>query len=134
MMMGGIRDPIKTLSALTMVVILIFAPRYADAAVISATLDRQGLVTEIAFGFDGPAPRMRLSPHGNELWIDLDRTALQIPSRPLYGREAAPIGMVRAFSPGGLHARIVVEVTSRADYAIVQHPREILLRLAPAGA
>jgi N-acetylmuramoyl-L-alanine amidase len=103
------------------------------SSIIAATLNREGLVTELSFTLDSPAPKLHLSAHGNELWIDLDRTGLQIPARPLYGRELAPLGIVRAFSPGGLHARIVVEVTGRSDYAIVQRQREIVLRLAPAG-
>ncbi len=112
---------------------LLLAASYADAAITSATLNREGLVTELAFALDSPAPKMHLSAHGDELWIDLDHTALQIPPRPLYGREAPPLGLVRVFSPGGLHARIVVEVTGKSDYAIVQRASEIVLRLAPAG-
>jgi len=105
----------------------------ADAAITSANLNREGAITELRFALDSPAPRMHLSAHGHELWIDLDATALQIPPRPLYGREAAPVGIVRAFSPGGTHTRIVVEVIGKSDYAIVQRQREIVLRLAPAG-
>ena len=75
------------------------------SSIIAATLNREGLVTELSFTLDSPAPKLHLSAHGNELWIDLDRTGLQIPARPLYGRELAPLGIVRAFSPGGLHAR-----------------------------
>src|ERR1700730_4945218 len=41
--------------------------------------------------------------------------------------------MVRAISPGGMHTRIVVEVTGKADYAVVQRERHIVLRFAPAG-
>jgi N-acetylmuramoyl-L-alanine amidase len=103
------------------------------AAITAANLNRDGLVTELSFTLDRPAPRLHLSAHGNELWIDLDRTALQIPPRPLYGREVAPIGVVRAVSPGLMHSRIVIEVTGKSDYAIVQRQREIVLRLAPAG-
>jgi N-acetylmuramoyl-L-alanine amidase len=103
------------------------------AAIVAASLDRQGVITELTFALDAPAPRLHLTAHGDELWIDLDRTALQIPARPLYGREVAPVGAVKAFSPGGALTRIVVEVTGKSDYAIIQRGRTIVLRLAPAG-
>ena len=112
---------------------LLLAATHAEAAITSAAVSREGVVTQLSFALDHPAPRFHLSAHGNELWIDLDRTGLQIPSRPFYGREAAPIGVVRAFSPSGLHARIVVEVVDKSDYAIVQRQREIVIRFAPAG-
>src|SRR5579871_5265910 len=112
---------------------LLLAATHADAAITSAAVSRQGAITQLSFALDHPAPRFHLSAHGNELWIDLDRTGLQIPSRPFYGREGAPIGVVRAFSPSGLHARIVVEVIDKSDYAIVQRQREIVVRFAPAG-
>jgi len=116
-----------------LVAALLLVASYADAAITSATLNRIGPITELTFTLDSPARKMHLSAHGNELWIDLDRTALRIPSRPLYGREVAPIGMVRAISPGGLHARIVVEVIGKSDYAVVQRNAAIVVRLAPAG-
>ncbi len=114
-------------------VALLLVASSANAAITSASLNREGVVTELNLTLDHPAPKMHLSAHDSELWIDLDRTALQIPPRPLFGREAAPIGVVRAFSPGGTHSRIVVEVIGKCDYAIVQRQDEILLRLAPAG-
>lgn len=113
--------------------LMLFAVSYADAAITSADISREGAVTELSFTLDSPAPRLHLSAHGDELWIDLDRTTLLIPPRPLYGREAAPIGIVRAISSDGTRARIIIEVTGKADYAIVQRNRAIVLRLAPAG-
>ena len=115
------------------VTVLLIAVSYADAAITSASLNREGFITELSFTLDRPAPRLHLSTHGDELWIDLDRTTLQIPPRPLYGRETAPIGIVRAFCPGSMRTRIVIEVIGKSDYAIVQRQREIVLRLAPAG-
>ncbi len=112
---------------------LLLLASYADAAITSVSLNRAGLVTELTLTLDHPAPKMHLSAHGNDLWIDLDRTALQIPPRPLLGREVAPIGVVRVFSPDGTHTRIMVEVIGKCDYAIVQRQDEILLRLAPSG-
>jgi len=111
----------------------LFAGSYADAAITSASLHREGLVTELSFALDTPAPRLRLTSHGDELWIDLDHTALHVPALPVLGRDSAPIRMMRATSPGGARTRIVVEVIGKSDYAIIQRRREIVLRLAPAG-
>jgi N-acetylmuramoyl-L-alanine amidase len=116
-----------------LVAALLLVAAHTEAAITSATLDREGVITQLSFALDHPAPRFRLSAHGDELWIDLDRTGLLIPPRPLFGHEAAPIGIVRVFSPGGTHARIIVEVVDRSDYAIVQRQREIVIRLAPPG-
>jgi N-acetylmuramoyl-L-alanine amidase len=116
-----------------LVAALLLVAVHADAAITSATLDREGVITQLSFALDHPAPRFHQSAHGHELWIDLDRTALRIPPRPLFGHEAAPIGIVRVFSPGGTHARIVIEITDKSDYAIVQRQREIVVRFAPAG-
>jgi len=81
---------------------------------------------------DAPAPRLQMSAHGRELWIDLDRTALRMPSLPPLGRDAMPIRMLHATTTGG-HTHIIVEVAGNTGYAIVQRQREIVLRLAPAG-
>jgi N-acetylmuramoyl-L-alanine amidase len=102
------------------------------AAITSARLDREGLVTELSLSLDSPAPKFHLSAHGDELWIDLDRTALHLPSLPVLGRDSAPIRMLRATTSGS-HTRIEVEVIGKSDYAIIQRQREIVLRLAPAG-
>jgi len=107
----------------------------ADAAITSAQLHRDGLVSQLSFTLDAPAPRLHLSAHGDELWIDLERTPMRMPSLPVLGREAAPIRSLHAFCPAGAtHTRIIVEIAGKADYAIVQRQREIVLRLAPAGA
>jgi N-acetylmuramoyl-L-alanine amidase len=106
----------------------------ADASsIVSATLDREGPITELHFGLDSPAPRLDLTTHGDELWIDLNRTASKIPAYPLSGRETGPIRTVRAFNPGGEHMRIVIEVIGKNDFAIAQHRDEIVLRIAPVG-
>jgi N-acetylmuramoyl-L-alanine amidase len=104
------------------------------AAIISATLDREGAVAELRFRLDGPAPKLQLTSHGNQLWIDIDQTALKIPPRPVDGYEGAPIESVRAFSMFDNHARIVIEVSGKDDYAIAQRTGSIALRIAPAGA
>src|SRR5208282_1926289 len=74
--------------------------------------------------------------HGSELWIELARTRIAIPPRPLFGYETAPLASVRTIeSPGG-RSRIVVEVIGKADYAIarLRNRNEIVLRVAADGA
>jgi N-acetylmuramoyl-L-alanine amidase len=101
----------------------------------SARIEHRGPTLELHFGFTGPVPPIDLSTHGNELWIELARTRIAIPPRPLFGYEAAPILSVRAIqSDSG--SRIVVEVIGGSDYAIarLRDRREIVLRVAPTGA
>ena len=118
---------------LPIILALIVIAVRAEAAITSASIDRAGAATELRLGLDSPAPRLHLSAHGDELWIDIDGTGLKLKSLPPIGREAAPIKMVRASSPDGLHTRVIVEVAGKADYSIVQHDDSIALRLAPAG-
>ncbi|HMD05363.1 MAG TPA: N-acetylmuramoyl-L-alanine amidase [Candidatus Binatus sp.] len=99
----------------------------------SARIERRGPTLELHFGFSGPTPRLDLSTHGSELWIELPHARIAIPPRPLFGQEAAPIVSVRAIqSEGG--ARIVVEVIGKSDYAIarLKDQNEIVLRVAAA--
>ena len=101
----------------------------------SARIEHRGPTLELHFGFSGSAPRFDLSTHGSELWIDLGRTHVAIPPRPLFGSESAPIMSVRAIqSDSG--SRIVVEVTGGTDYAIarLRDRNEIVLRVAATGA
>ena len=106
------------------------------ASLTSARIEHRGPTLEIHFEFSGPAPSLDLSTHGSELWVELGRTRIAIPPRPLFGYETAPIASVRAIeSPGG-RSRIVVEVIGKADYAIarLRGRNEIVLRVASAGA
>jgi N-acetylmuramoyl-L-alanine amidase len=101
----------------------------------SARIEHRGPTLELHFGFSGTAPPLDLSAHGSELWIELARTRIAIPPRPLFGYETAPLVTVRAIeSDGG--SRIVVEVIGKADYAIarLKSRNEIVLRVATAGA
>lgn len=102
----------------------------------SARIERRGPTTELHFGFDGAVPRLDLVAHGNQLWIDLARTRVAIPPRPLFGQELSPISAVRAIQADAdaTKSRIVVEVIGKADYAVARLPHEIVLRVAPAGA
>jgi N-acetylmuramoyl-L-alanine amidase len=102
----------------------------------SARIERRGPTFELHFEFDGAVPRLDLSAHGNQLWIELARTHVAIPPRPLFGYEVAPILSVRALEAraGAGKSRIVVEVIGKADYAVARLPHEIVLRIASAGA
>ncbi len=106
------------------------------SALTSARIEHRGPTLEIHFGFSGPAPPLELSTHGIELWVELGRTRIAIPPRPLFGYETAPIASVRAIELAGGRSRIVVEVIGKADYAIarLRGRNEIVLRVASAGA
>jgi N-acetylmuramoyl-L-alanine amidase len=101
----------------------------------SARIEHRGPTLELHFGFSGPTPRLDLSTHGNELWIELAHTHVAIPPRPLFGYETAPLASVRTIEADGT-SRIVVEVDGKADYAVARfrNTDEIVLRVAPEGA
>lgn len=101
----------------------------------SARIEHRGPTLELHFEFSGPAPRLDLSTHGSQLWIELAHARIAIPPRPLFGYETAPIASVRAIDSAG-RSRIVVEVVGKADYAIarLRNRNEIVLRVAAAGA
>src|SRR5271170_515469 len=67
----------------------------------SARIEHRGPTLEIHFGFSGPAPRLDLTTHGSELWIELAHTRIAIPPRPLFGLETAPIEAVRTIESDG---------------------------------
>ncbi len=97
-----------------------------------ASIERRGELVELHFRLRG-STQWRLGGHGNQLWIDLDDTRLEIPPRPLFGRETAPLGVVRVTDAGSGRARIAIEVSEKSDYAVGRTPYELLIRLAPAG-
>ena len=108
----------------------------APASVLtSARIEHRGPTLELHFGFSGPTPRLDLSTHGSELWIELAHTHVGIPPRPLFGYETAPLASVRTIEADG-KSRIVVEVVGKADYAVARfrNTNEIVLRVAPEGA
>ena len=110
-------------------------PQFARAAVIDGVaLTERGKVVELSFEFRGSAPRFKLAANGNELRIDLERARVEIPPRPLFGREKPPVVAVRAVDLGKDRARITIEIAGKTDYAIARLGRRIVLRVAPAGA
>ena len=110
------------------------APGRACAAVIdSADTVRRGSIVELHFGYRGKGLAWTLSAHGDQLRIELAHTRIELPPRPLYGRETAPVLAVRAIDAGATRSRLVIQVAGKTDYAIGKLPHELLIRLAPAG-
>ncbi len=108
----------------------------AASVLTSARIEHHGPTQELHFGFSGATPRPELSTHGSELWIELARTRLAVPPRPLFGSETAPIASVRAIDAPSGGSRIVVEVIGKSDYAVarLRNQNEIVLRVATEGA
>jgi N-acetylmuramoyl-L-alanine amidase len=112
----------------------IIGPAGARAATINgASIASEGGAVEIRFAVQGSALDWHLSIHGQQIWIDLSHARIELPPRPLFGQEIAPVAIVRAFAGVGGSARLTVEVTGRIDYVIARLPHELVLRVAPAG-
>src|SRR6202521_3150070 len=109
------------------------APSAGAAMIDSASVVQRGAIVELHFALHGTGLSWALSAHGNELWIDLAHTRINLPPRPLYGHETAPVEAVRAIDQGGARSRLVIQVASKTDYAVGKLPHELLIRLAPAG-
>ena len=124
----------RAIAALCMLLLALGAGHAALAAtIVGAAIGKDGPAVEMRFAIRGRGLRWRLSTHRQELWIDLSDTRMRIGARPFAGREASPVASVTVIDGGGA-ARIVIGVVGRADYAVVRTPRELTLRLAPAGA
>jgi N-acetylmuramoyl-L-alanine amidase len=120
--------------ALTVALTIASPARTHAATITAASIEDQGNAVELHFATQGGRGlEWRLSIHGQELWIDLDRVRMELPPRPLQGQEIAPVTAVRAIYEGGPTGRIVVEVKGRTDYVIAQLPHELVLRVAAAG-
>lgn len=120
----------------TIVLCALGATSSAPTAPISlafARSEQTGGAVELHFGFRGPAPGWNLRTHRSELILDLPATTTELPPRPLFGQEVAPITAVRISSLGGGQARIAIDVEGKTDYAIARLQREIVLRFAAAG-
>lgn len=103
------------------------------ATITGVSIEHQGSAVELHFAVQGTGLGWHLSIHGQQLWIDLDQVRMQLPPRPLFGQEVAPVTSVRAIDGGGGTWRIAVEVSGRTDYAIGRLPHDLVLRVAPAG-
>jgi N-acetylmuramoyl-L-alanine amidase len=112
----------------------IIRPVGARAATITgASIASGGGAVEIRFEVQGSALEWHLSIHGQQIWIDLNHARIELPPRPLFGQEIAPVAIVRAFAGEGGSARLTVEVSGRIDYVIARLPHDLVLRVAPAG-
>lgn len=98
----------------------------------SVSVQTRGGASEYHFVFIGPAPRIELQKHANELWIELGSARLDVPARPLFGNEAPPLTSLRAVN-GADGSRIEIAVAGKTDYAIGRTANEIILRLAQTG-
>jgi N-acetylmuramoyl-L-alanine amidase len=120
----------------TIVLCAMVAASSAPSAAISlafARIEQMGGVIELHFGFRGPAPGWNLRTHRSELILDLPATTTELPPRPLFGQEVAPITAVRIKSLVGGQAQIAIDVGGKTDYAIARLQREIVVRFAAAG-
>jgi len=116
------------------VMMLAAVPLQLYAAVITgAMLERENAVAELHFIVTGRGLAWHLTTHGQELWIDLAHARIEIPPNSLPGYEQPPIASVRTIDGGSGTARIVVQVSGRADYAIARIPHQLVLRVAPSG-
>ncbi len=127
----------RTVTAAAILLAAIILPSLARAAlpatIVDGSIERHGPVVELRFTVRGRAPRLALSTHVSQLTIDLANTRVEIPPRPFFGRESAPVAAVRALNSGPASSRIIIQVVGKADYAVARLPHEILVRLAPAG-
>ena len=103
------------------------------ASLTSAQIGHHGGALELHFNFHGATPRLTMQARGSELIIDLPGATTQLPPRPLFGQEVAPIKAVRITNLGPAKAQIAIEVDGKTDYAIARLNHEIVLRLATAG-
>jgi len=120
----------------TIVLCALGATSSAPTAAISLAftrIEQNGGAIELHFGFRGPAPGWSLRTHRSELILDLPATTTELPPRPLFGQEVAPITAVRISSLGGGQTQIAIDVEGKTDYAIARLQREIVLRFAVAG-
>jgi N-acetylmuramoyl-L-alanine amidase len=137
-MTSGTGWPVLKRAVLTTVALFaalaIARPCGARAATITgASIESEGGAVELQFAVQGPRLGWHLSIHGQQMWIDLDHAQMQLPPRPLFGQEIAPVTTVRAIGAGNGAGRITVEVSGRIDYAIGRLPHELILRVASAG-
>jgi N-acetylmuramoyl-L-alanine amidase len=126
----------RMMVAIAMIVLCALGTASASTAEVSlafARIEHYGGAVELHFGFRGMAPGGSLHTHGSELILDLPATTAELPPRPLFGQEVAPIKTVRISNVGGGQAQIAIVVEGKTDYAIARLQREIVLRFAAAG-
>lgn len=107
--------------------------RSAEAVITTVSAVHSGEILELHFGLHGTGLSWVPSAHANEIWIDLAHARIDLPPRPLYGHEMAPVQAVHVIDEGGMRSRLVIRVTRKTDYAVGELPHELVIRLAPAG-
>ncbi|HUY19079.1 MAG TPA: N-acetylmuramoyl-L-alanine amidase [Candidatus Binataceae bacterium] len=120
--------------ALAIVWIAVGVQSASATALTGASIARFGKVVELRFTMHGAPSRPALSAHGSQLWIDLGHTRIDLPRRPLAGRETSPVDSVRILTTDDGGARLVIEVDQRCDWAMAQSAHALLVRLAPGGS
>jgi len=127
----------KTIAAIIATAVVSFSPvalaSIGPSTLESARIEHYRGAMELHFAFEGIAPRFYLHTQNSELLIDLPSTITQLPPRPLYGQEAAPVKAIRIINVAPGKAQISIEVEGKADYAIARLKHEIVVRLATAG-
>jgi N-acetylmuramoyl-L-alanine amidase len=106
----------------------------AMARLVAPRLTQSGDVAEIRFGLHGRAGQMTTSAHANQLWIDLARARLGSPPNALAALRSPLINGISAVDLGNRRVRLIVEFSTRADYAVARLPGELVVRSAPAGS
>src|SRR5262245_37548304 len=82
----------------------------AAVALAFARIEQHGGAVALHFGFLGPAPGWSLRTQRSELILDLPATTTELPPRPLFGQEVAPITAVRISNIGSCQAQIAIDV------------------------
>jgi N-acetylmuramoyl-L-alanine amidase len=104
------------------------------ATIVGASIADSGQAVELHFEVRGRNLQWNISAHKQELWVDLQHATLDLPERPIEGREQPPIKRVSIVRGSGGQARIVVEVSGKVDYAIARLPHQLVIRLARSGS
>ena len=88
---------------------------------------------EVDFAFHGSPPRWQLRSHGQELWLDLERSRVTASAEPASAPVFFPLAGVSMRDFGGGRVRLVIHVRGKVEYVVAQMPRELVVRIAPSG-
>jgi N-acetylmuramoyl-L-alanine amidase len=135
--MNGVRKAVgRIVLASSTVLLCALGAAFPETGAVSlafARIEHNGGAVELHFGFRGAAPGWNLRTQRSELILDLPATTAELPPRPLFGQEVAPLKTVRISNLGTGQARIAIGVEGSTDYAIARLQHEIVLRFAAAG-
>jgi N-acetylmuramoyl-L-alanine amidase len=71
--------------------------------------------------------------HGQELWLDLDRSQLRTFIEPASSQLVFPITWMTMRDFGGGRVRLIIRVRGEVDYVVAQIPHELVVRIAPSS-